>query len=54
MVRPGFELTTSRSVDRRSPNWANQAAVTDFNWNFNFIYMKETKPVVHIIYLSVL
>ena len=27
LVRPGFELTTSRSTDRRSPNWANQAAV---------------------------
>ena len=23
----GFELTTSRSADRRSPNWANRAAV---------------------------
>ena len=28
LVRPGFEPTTSRSADcRRSPNWANQAAV---------------------------
>ena len=27
LVRPGFEPATSRSVDRRSPNWANQAAV---------------------------
>ena len=26
LVRPGFEPATSRSVDRRSPNWANQAA----------------------------
>ena len=25
MVRPGFELTTSRSADRRSSNWANRA-----------------------------
>ena len=28
LVRPGFEPKTSRSADRRSPNWANQAAVT--------------------------
>ena len=27
LVRPGFEPVTSRSADRRSPNWANQAAV---------------------------
>ena len=27
LVRPGFELTTSRSADRRSPYWANRAAV---------------------------
>jgi len=27
LVRPGFEPTTSRSADRRSLNWANQAAV---------------------------
>ena len=27
LVRPGFELTTSRSADRRSTNWANRAAV---------------------------
>ena len=27
LVRPGFEPATSRSADRRSPNWANQAAV---------------------------
>ena len=27
LVRPRFEPATSRSVDRRSPNWANQAAV---------------------------
>ena len=27
LVWPGFEPTTSRSADRRSPNWANQAAV---------------------------
>ena len=27
LVRPGFEPATSRAVDRRSPNWANQAAV---------------------------
>ena len=26
-ARPGFEPATSRSADRRSPNWANQAAV---------------------------
>ena len=25
LVRPGFEPVTSRSADRRSPNWANQA-----------------------------
>ena len=24
LVQPGFELVTSRSADRRSPNWANQ------------------------------
>ena len=24
LVRPGFEPVTSRSADRRSPNWANQ------------------------------
>ena len=27
MVRPGFELTTSRSADRRSSNWANRTAL---------------------------
>ena len=27
LVRPGFEPTASRSADRRSPNWANRAAV---------------------------
>ena len=27
LVRPGFEPATSRSADRRSPNWAYQAAV---------------------------
>ena len=27
LVRPGFEPATSGSTDRRSPNWANQAAV---------------------------
>ena len=27
LVRPGFEPATSGSADRRSPNWANQAAV---------------------------
>ena len=27
LLRPGFEPATSRSADRRSPNWANQAAV---------------------------
>ena len=27
LFRLGFELTTSHSADRRSPNWANQAAV---------------------------
>ena len=26
-ARPGFEPATSRSADRRSPNWANKAAV---------------------------
>ena len=26
LVRPGFEPVTSRSADRRSPNWANQSA----------------------------
>ena len=26
LVRPGFEPVTSRSADRRPPNWANQAA----------------------------
>ena len=29
MVRPRFELTTSRSADRRSSNSANRAAVTN-------------------------
>ena len=28
LVRPGFEPATFRSADRRSPNWANQAAMT--------------------------
>ena len=28
LVRPGFKPATSCSADRRSPNWANQAAVT--------------------------
>ena len=27
LVRPGFEPTASCSADRRSPNWANRAAV---------------------------
>ena len=27
LFRPGFEPATSGSADRRSPNWANQAAV---------------------------
>ena len=27
LVRPRFEPTASRSADRRSPNWANRAAV---------------------------
>ena len=27
LVRPGFEPVTSRSADRRSPNWADKAAV---------------------------
>ena len=27
LFRPGFEPETSGSADRRSPNWANQAAV---------------------------
>ena len=27
LVRPGFETATSRSADRRSPNWANQAVL---------------------------
>ena len=30
LVRPGFELTTSRSADRRSTNWAKRAAVIWF------------------------
>ena len=29
MVLAGFELTTSRSEDRRSSNWANRAAVEE-------------------------
>ena len=29
LVRPRFELTTSRSAGRRSTNWANRAAVTE-------------------------
>ena len=27
LIRPGLEPTASRSADRRSPNWANRAAV---------------------------
>ena len=27
LVKPGFEPVTFRSADRRSPNWADQAAV---------------------------
>ena len=27
LVGPGFEPATTGSADRRSPNWANQAAV---------------------------
>ena len=27
LFRPGFEPATSGSADRRSPNWANKAAV---------------------------
>ena len=27
MVRPGSELTTFRSADQRSSNWANRAAI---------------------------
>ena len=29
MVWPGFETVTFCSADRRSPNWANQAAIKD-------------------------
>ena len=31
LVWPGFEPVTSRSADRRSPNWANQAAGTNLD-----------------------
>ena len=34
MVWPGFELTTSRSVDRRSSNWANRVAVKS-DWAYD-------------------
>ena len=30
LVHPGFEPATSRSADLRSPNWANQMAITVF------------------------
>ena len=34
LVRQGFEPATSRSADRRSPNWANQATVYFDNWSW--------------------
>ena len=43
LVRPGFEPTTSRSADRCSPDWANQAAVMTRDWkkdiSFRFCYI---------------
>ena len=39
LVRPGFEPVTSRSADRRSPNWANQAAVKRLKQVFIFSSM---------------
>ena len=35
-VGPGFEPATSHSVDRHSPNWANQAAVRFHGRTFRF------------------
>ena len=39
MVRLGFELTSSRSADLRSSNWANRAAVCFIDLNL-FIHAK--------------
>ena len=36
LVRTGFEPATSHSADRRSPNWANQAAVRFHGRTFRF------------------
>ena len=38
LVRQGFEPVTSRSADRRSPNWANQAAVEIIINNYILLY----------------
>ena len=34
----GYEPVTSRSADRRSPNWANQAAVESITNNYILLY----------------
>ena len=39
-VRPGFEPVTARSADRKSPNWANQAAVISLAYLLAFSYGK--------------
>ena len=50
LVRPGFEPATSRPADRRSPNWANQAAVWLLayspvdNWFCRFILVGSPEP----------
>ena len=48
MVRPGFELATSRSADRRFSNWANRAAVCFINLSL-FIHAKYTLNYAFII-----
>ena len=41
LVRPGFEPVTSRSADRRSPNWANQAkGISTINRNAFLVEIK--------------
>ena len=48
MVRPGFELATFRSADRRFSNWANRAAVCFINFSL-FIHAKYTLNYAFII-----
>ena len=47
LVRPGFEPTASRSADRRSPNWANRAAVKNV---YIYIYVLESSQTLRTVF----